>query len=404
MKFVFFIITAVLVSSVLFMQESFSQEHDFEEADITWDKGNYRLINGTGTAKVIVTDHRQNENPSVAETVTIFAYSDSFPDGIHLVLYETGKNSGIFERAFSLSYSRSAPSILHVQEGDTAIAIYTNDPMPPDYLHQKADLTATVLIGSTGPPLERAPATNARISDMNGNSIYTAGVDQQILLTSDVSNSQNRNQTFVWIAQVTDDKKKTQSLSWIEGALAPESSFSPTTSWIPENPGKYNVVFFVWESLTNPAALSPPIELDFTVSSEKSNNRPISDDDDDFLCTGTELCLKEKVLRIVDGDTIYISGGHEVRLSLTNTPEIYEKGFHEATKFTSDLCPVTSTVIVDQDDQQPYDIYGRLLGKISCQNKILNSELLDTGHASILTQYCSTSEFADESWAKKYGC
>ena len=401
MKIVFFIVTVIMISGVLFMQESFSQNHDLEETSITWDKGNYRLINGTGTAKIIVTDHKQNENPFIAETVTIFSYSDSYPDGIHLVLYETGKNSGIFERTFSLSDSRSAPSILHVQEGDTAIAIYTNEPIPPDYLHKKIDLTATVLIGSTGPPLDRVPATNARISDIDGNSIYATGIDQQILLTSDVSNSQNRNQTFVWIAQITESKKKTESLSWIEGMLGPESSFSPTTSWIPKNPGDYRVVFFVWESLTNPSALSPPIELDFTVSHEKSD---LSISDDDFLCTGDKLCLKEKVLRIVDGDTIYISGGYEVRLSLTNTPEIYEKGFHKATKFTADLCPVTSTVIVDQDDLQPYDMYGRLLGKVSCQDKILNSELLDTGHANILVQYCPTSEFADESWAQKYGC
>ena len=401
MKFVFFIVTMVMISSVLLMQESFSQDRDFDETSIAWDKDNYQLINGTGTAKVIVADHKQNENPFVVETVTVFAYSDSYPDGIHLVLYETEKNSGIFERSFSLSYSRSAPSILQVQEGDTAAAIYTNDILPSGYFHKIINLTSTVLIGSTGPPLDRVPATNARISDINGNSIYAAGIDQQILLTSDISNSQNHDRTFVWIAQITDSKKKTESLSWIEGVLGPESSFSPITSWIPKNPGDYRVVFFVWESLTNPSALSPSIELDFTVSYEKSD---LSISDDDFLCTGDKLCLKEKVLRIVDGDTIYISGDHEVRLSLTNTPEIYEKGFHEATKFTADLGPVTSTVIVHQDDLQPYDMYGRLLGKVSCQDKILNSELLDTGHANILVQYCPTSEFTDESWAQKYGC
>jgi micrococcal nuclease len=60
-------------------------------------------------------------------------------------------------------------------------------------------------------------------------------------------------------------------------------------------------------------------------------------------------------------------------------------------------------VMIDQDDQQPYDVYNRLLGKVYCNDKILNSELLLNDHANILTQYCSTSKFAEEKWAKEFG-
>ena len=120
-------------------------------------------------------------------------------------------------------------------------------------------------------------------------------------------------------------------------------------------------------------------------------------------CLGDELCIKANVERIVDGDTIYIEG-YKVRLSLTNTPEKTESGFSEATEFTKRLCPVGSIVIVDQDDKQPYDVYNRLLGKVYCNDKILNSELLFNGHANILTQYCSTSEFSNELWAQNFGC
>jgi len=109
------------------------------------------------------------------------------------------------------------------------------------------------------------------------------------------------------------------------------------------------------------------------------------------------------VEKIVDGDTIYVQG-YKIRLSLVNTPETNEAGFSEATAFTSNLCPVGSSVIVDQDDGQPFDVYGRMVGKITCSGKLLNSELLDNGHANILTQYCTKSEFASESWARKYGC
>ena len=120
-------------------------------------------------------------------------------------------------------------------------------------------------------------------------------------------------------------------------------------------------------------------------------------------CSGNALCVIAKVERVVDGDTIYVEG-YKVRLSLTNTPEKTEPGFSEATAFTKRLCSVGSIVTVDQDDKQPYDVYNRLLGKVHCNEKLLNSELLLNGHANILTQYCSTSEFSNESWAQNFGC
>lgn len=401
MKLRLLLIFSFALLSFFGISESFSQDLESTEDSITWDRGNYRITNGTGTAKLIVTDYDKNQNPDFSETINVFVYSDSFPEGITLTLYETEKDSGVFERTFSLSNSRSAPNILYTREGDTAIAIYSDEPIPSDYLYKKIELTATVLIGHTGPPLERAPASNARIRDMNENQIHVASVGQQILLSSDIANNQNRNQTFVWIAQVTDSNKKTQALSWITGTLNPKSSFSPTTSWIPKDDGKYNVVFFVWESLTNPSALSPPIEMDFTVSGVKTTSE---NPDIESPCSGKELCLREKVIRIVDGDTLYLSGGYEVRLSLADTPERTERGFYEASQFTTDMCPVTSIAIVDQDDEQPYDAYGRILGKITCRDNVLNSELLYAGHATILEKYCSTSEFSNEVWAKEFGC
>ena len=121
------------------------------------------------------------------------------------------------------------------------------------------------------------------------------------------------------------------------------------------------------------------------------------------LCLGNALCVIANVERIVDGDTIYVEG-YKVRLSLTNTPEKNEPGFSEATEFTKRLCPAGSVVTVDQDDKQPYDVYNRLVGKVYCNDKILNSELLLNGHANILTQYCNTSEFSSEPWAQNFGC
>lgn len=135
------------------------------------------------------------------------------------------------------------------------------------------------------------------------------------------------------------------------------------------------------------------------------NNRIIvvETNTDSSLCSGTSLCISGKIERIVDGDTIYVEG-HKIRLSLTDTPEKNEYGFSEASDFTRQLCPIGSFVTIDQDDMQPYDVYGRVLGKVHCGDKVLNSELLSSGQANILTQYCSTSEFSNETWAQKFGC
>lgn len=115
------------------------------------------------------------------------------------------------------------------------------------------------------------------------------------------------------------------------------------------------------------------------------------------------MCITDRITAVVDGDTLYMRD-HRIRLSLVDTPERNQPGFREAAAFTGRLCPVGSVATVDQDDGQPYDAYGRLVGKLTCSGKILNEELLVSGHARILTQYCASSEFSSELWAKSHGC
>jgi micrococcal nuclease len=118
---------------------------------------------------------------------------------------------------------------------------------------------------------------------------------------------------------------------------------------------------------------------------------------------GTAECFTGIVTRVVDGDTLDV-GDIRIRLALVNTPERGEPGYSEATAFTKSLCPVGSTVLVDEDDGQRSGSYGRMVAKVFCEGKILNAELLYSGHAGMYTQYCSVSEFAGEPWAREYGC
>jgi hypothetical protein len=68
---------------------------------------------------------------------------------------------------------------------------------------------------------------------------------------------------------IQDDTDTAVSLAWIDGTLNPESSFSPSVSWIPQKEGHYVATMFVWESIYNPTALSPTIQIDLTVISEE---------------------------------------------------------------------------------------------------------------------------------------
>ena len=245
---------------------------------VEWSQASYRTQNGTSSAKLIVTDNEQNKFANSIDTVKAKIISDSSFDGITIDLYETSKDSGIFERTFAFSDTRSGPNILYGNEGDTMIGLY--DPLQS--IDSKNFMTTTTLLGSTGPPLERAPVSAPRISDLKHHTIVYPVVGEQVLLTTDVANQQDREQRFVWIAQILDSDKKTQALSWIDGTLNPLSSFSPATSWIPKVAGEYKVVFFVWQSIDNPTALSPPKEFDFTVVNDdatRNNYEELSSED-----------------------------------------------------------------------------------------------------------------------------
>jgi len=115
------------------------------------------------------------------------------------------------------------------------------------------------------------------------------------------------------------------------------------------------------------------------------------------------IIFQGHVTDVIDGDTIEVE--HiRIRLSLTSTPELNEKGGVEAKEFTANLCPLGSSARVVVDGGQLEDQFGRTVAKVYCDEILLNSELLERGLASIDKRFCSTSEFASEDWAKRYGC
>ncbi len=232
--------------------------------EVQWLEASYPA-SGTGVVRVI--DPDMNLDPEAVDNFDVDVWSDSDAGGIDLTVTETNEATGIFEgTVFFTVLDESSGHRLRVAEGDTVTAEYEDNTLPDPYTTaDELDITATSLIGTVVPPLERAPATNCRVVDAFGNTLSSVSVDQQVQITCDVSNGQDREQPFAYLIQIQDANGVTVSLAWITGSLSPGQSFSPALSWIPENDGTFDVTAFVWESVDNPTALSPPVDTSITV-------------------------------------------------------------------------------------------------------------------------------------------
>ena len=97
------------------------------------------------------------------------------------------------------------------------------------------------------------------------NGVWHTTVGKQVQVTTDVTNGQNRAQPFAYIVQIENQDGVVYSLSWISGTLDAGQSLSPSQSWTPATPGTYTAQIFVWQSVGNPDALSPPLEMKIIV-------------------------------------------------------------------------------------------------------------------------------------------
>jgi hypothetical protein len=97
------------------------------------------------------------------------------------------------------------------------------------------------------------------------NGVWNTKVGKQVQITTDVTNGQDRSQPFAYIVQIQNQDGVVYSLSWITGTLDAGQSLSPSQSWTPTIPGTYTAQIFVWASVDNPDALSPPLVMKIVV-------------------------------------------------------------------------------------------------------------------------------------------
>ncbi|MDE1866515.1 MAG: hypothetical protein KGI08_02240 [Thaumarchaeota archaeon] len=233
--------------------------------EVQWLQPNYPS-NGQGTLQIV--DPDMSIIPNAINKFDTNVWSDSDSGGIKLTMTETDKGTGVFQGTvdFTTQYPSSG-NRLHVSDGDTVTGQYIDRTLPPPYSpSDQSKLTAVTTVGISLPPLESVPASNARIIDSTGKELDKVMTDQQVQIVSDVTNKLNKDQEFAYLVQIQDSNGITLSLSWITGSLLPNQSMSLSQSWIPKSSGTYTAQIFVWQGVTNPNALSPPLTLQIPAS------------------------------------------------------------------------------------------------------------------------------------------
>lgn len=115
--------------------------------------------------------------------------------------------------------------------------------------------------------LERSSIENPRLENAFETPIMdNVNVNQQIQISSDITNHQKKSQNFVYLVQIKNEESLVVSLGWISGQLTPDQKLSPSLSWTPTNSGKFSAEIFVWEGLKNHNALSEQSMLQIMVS------------------------------------------------------------------------------------------------------------------------------------------
>ena len=116
--------------------------------------------------------------------------------------------------------------------------------------------------------LERASINDPRIVNSFGvplgNNIQ---IDQQIQISADITNHQDKSQNFNYLVQIKDEKDFVVKLVWFSGELNPYQEWNTSVFWFPQKSGEYTAEIFVWEGFpVNYSALTEYTTLQINVS------------------------------------------------------------------------------------------------------------------------------------------
>jgi micrococcal nuclease len=130
-----------------------------------------------------------------------------------------------------------------------------------------------------------------------------------------------------------------------------------------------------------PSALPPQLAPSETPQKEKRSKSP--------LPPRPSTRGLAKVVAVLDGDTIIISGGEKVRYAGLNTPETHHPDklpqYCGQEAFEANRRLVAGKTVRLEFDERRRDKYGRLLAYVYVDSLFVNAELISQGYAQVST-------------------
>jgi len=239
-----------------------------ESVKIEWNIGDLRITGVTEeSAKIKLFDMDMNLNPENVDTVNINIFSDDDSAGIKLEIAETTEDSGIFEGIISITKDdQSSGNRLYALPDSKITAKYTDRTLPKPYnTNDDLDVLAQEIVISNIPASERLSMNKLEILSQNGELIERLDIGQIGMLFSKVKNTIDFSQEFTYIVQIKNEDNNVISLSWVTGKAMPSQELGMSVSWIPQEPGKYSIERFVWNSIEGAIPLTDIISTEILI-------------------------------------------------------------------------------------------------------------------------------------------
>ena len=220
-------------------------------------------VSGEGTIRVV--DPDMSFQPNKKNNFKIKVWSDTNPSGINVLVEETREGSGIFIGKVLFTQSNEDEK-LKVSEGDTITAEYIDKTLPEPYSRkEELKITATTMIGTLMPPLEKMICYTPRFFDKYDNELATGSAGGEIRIISSVFNESENEQKFTFLLQMSDIKGKQVFTEHISDVLKDKQGKQIEIKWTPERGGIYKGTIFLWESINIPSSLSSPVDFDLII-------------------------------------------------------------------------------------------------------------------------------------------
>ena len=237
----------------------------WNEGIISFDKPSY-LPNET--ARIQIIDLDMNLNPESSDTVTVEISSDSDIAGIKTDATETDEDSGVFTANLSFtSRDKSSGNRLHAIFDDKLFAKYTDHTLPSPFgIADNIEITAESVLSSNSPSADKVTLENVMLTDSSGKLVEKPVIGQQLHIAAEIKNTQDYEQPFVYLVQVTDSSGIVEALSWSKGSIAVNQKLGVSQSWSPNKPDTYNVETFVWKSIDNTLPLTSSTKSTYKIT------------------------------------------------------------------------------------------------------------------------------------------